>query len=81
MIESLLTLAASLLSCAVTYGVMKAKVDRMVIDLNDLEQRMHRIREQLVTREEFALVVSQMRSDSLEIRADIRRILEILSTR
>lgn len=64
---------SSIVSSAVGYGIMRAKLDRVEKDIEHFEAR-------FVSREVFAAIVDGIRTDLLSLRGDIKQLLELIKS-
>jgi len=79
--ETIVYIVGTVLSTAVTFGVLKNKLDRVATDIEELEKRIYAFRDVYVSRQEFVETMHRLREDNLQMRSDIRKVIELLSTK
>ena len=80
-VELTISLITGFASFLVTYGVMKNKQETSDKRIDWLEDRVEEIKSSYVTLAQFNSTVQMLHSDQVEMRNDIKRILEIVSKR
>jgi hypothetical protein len=77
--DALLGIISAFLGCAVTYGVLKTKVDRLEDDVHELSGKLDSSESRFVTMTHFDAVVRPLEGSIREIEKDIKKILVIVS--
>lgn len=63
----------ALFTFAATWGTTKSQLREQAERLKDIEEK-------YITRQEFTLTITDMKDQHKEMRGDLKRVLEILST-
>lgn len=79
--ELLVNLGIALSSITISFGVIKANVDRLKQDYLRLENQINQFREIYVTYQHFQVVIQSIREDHKELKADVKEILRIVNER
>ena len=74
-----LSIAATFVSCGVTYGIMKTQIENLKESHSNLLTTLEAIETKYVTKEHFQAVLSPVQDSIKEIRSDIKKILVIVS--
>lgn len=72
---------STLISIILAAGMIKNKIEQLTKDVEELEQRVYSFRDLYVTRQEFIETMHSLRQEQKEIRSDIRKILDLLSSK
>lgn len=79
--ELVIGLMSGLVTFLVTHGVMKQKLDQVMDTQRYHSSKIDDIKEQYVTLNQFNQTIAIIREDQHEIRNDLKKVLEILSSK